>query len=163
MFISYPDIIILAGGLGTRLREVVDDVPKAMAPINGRPFLEVLLNYIDRFGFKRVILSTGYMSDKIQNHFRHKFKSITIDYAIEYEPLGTGGAIKNALRKVESPYFIVMNGDTFFPINLQLFFQEHVEQLADLSIALRQVENASRYGQVECTNDKVITSFRVKI
>lgn len=158
----YPDIIILAGGLGTRLREAVSDLPKVMAPISNKPFLEYLLNYIDSHGFQHVILSTGYMSQTIEQYFRQEYRSIRLSYSVETEPLGTGGAIKLAVSKVETPHFIVMNGDTFFKINLQKFFQKHIENLPDASIALRYVENASRYGQVEINNQSLITRFREK-
>lgn len=162
MFMVYPDIIILAGGLGTRLRGEISDLPKAMAPVNGRPFLEYLLNYINHAGFKRVILSTGFMSDVIEKHFRHQYKSLELVYSIEKEPLGTGGGIKMAVQKVRSPYFIVLNGDTFFPIDIQGFFQKHIEQLVNLTIALKEVEDASRYGLVDCDEVGKITAFKEK-
>lgn len=162
MFMQLPDIIILAGGLGTRLRSEVSDLPKTMASVNGKPFLEYLLLYINNMGFQKVILSTGYMSEVIENHFGNNFKSVNIDYSVEKEPLGTGGAISLALDHVETPYFIVMNGDTFFPINLQRFFQTHVEYLADTTIALREVPDASRYGQVEINDQQIITAFQEK-
>lgn len=159
MFLSYPDIIILAGGFGTRLQSEVHDVPKPMAPVNGKPFLEYILNHIERQGFNRVILSTGYLGNIISEHFGKKFKTINLEYTHEKEPLGTGGAIKLASEKVHSPYFIIMNGDTFFPINLQLLFQTHVEHLANLTLALREAPDASRYGQVECITNGRITRF----
>ncbi|MGE5317340.1 MAG: nucleotidyltransferase family protein [Chloroflexota bacterium] len=162
MFITYPDIVILAGGLGTRLQNEVKNLPKAMAPINGKPFLEYLLNYIEKSGFKRIILSTGYLSSYIQEYFGSGYKNLLIEYIVEDEPLGTGGAIKLASTKVQSPHFIVMNGDTFFPINLQNFFQFHVETLADVSMALRKVDDASRYGEVECDSSGRVVRFNEK-
>lgn len=162
MFIQLPDIVILAGGLGTRLKGEVDNLPKVMAPVNGKPFLEYLLDYIAKAGFQRVILSTGYLNHVIQDYFRDKYKSIDIVYSIEEKPLGTGGAIKRAFEHVHTPFFMVMNGDTFFRINLQKFFERHIEFLADMSIALRHVENASRYGQVECRDDSTISRFKEK-
>ncbi len=87
------EAIILAGGLGTRLKEVVPDTPKSMALINGRPFLEYQLDYLDRWGLRRVILSVGYGKEKIQDHFGGQYKSLQIAYSVEEEPLGTGGAI----------------------------------------------------------------------
>lgn len=162
MFLSYPDIIILAGGFGTRLKAEVSDVPKPMAPVNGRPFLEYILNHIERQGFNRVILSTGYLGNVISEYFGKKYRSIILDYTVEEEPLGTGGAIKLAAEKVHSPYFIIMNGDTFFPINLQLLFQTHVEHLANLTLALREVPDSSRYGKVDCLKNGRITRFNEK-
>lgn len=162
MFMHFPDIIVLAGGFGTRLREAVSDLPKVMAPVNKKPFLEYLLNYIEGFGFQHVILSTGYMSESIEQYFKKEYRSISLTYSVENQPLGTGGAIRLALEKVKTPHFIVMNGDTFFKINLQKFFQKHIENLPTASIALRQVENASRYGQVEINNNGLITRFKEK-
>lgn len=162
MFMQFPDIIILAGGLGTRLKEQVNDRPKAMASVNGKPFIEYLLNYISKAGFQKVILSTGYLSKSIEDYFKDKYKTIDIEYAIEKEPLGTGGAIRLAAKKVTTPYFIVMNGDTMFRIDLQRFFEVHVEKLAQMTIALRNVDDASRYGQVEMNDSGIITSFREK-
>lgn len=162
MFIKYPDIIILAGGLGTRLRNEVKDVPKAMAPINGKPFLEYQLNYIEKSGFHRVIISTGFLSDSITSYFGSKYKNLELSYSVENEPLGTGGAIKFAFTKVESPNFIVMNGDTYFPIDLQKFFDKHIENLSDVSIALRHVNDATRFGQIDCNIDGSIINFNEK-
>lgn len=162
MFMDFPDIIILAGGLGTRLQGEIHDVPKPMAPVNGRPFLEYLLDYIDSYSFKRVILSTGYLGNIIKDHFRDRYNGLEIEYSIEDKPLGTGGAIKMAVERVKTHYFIVMNGDTFFNINLQRFFQVNIENLAKMSIALRQVDNASRYGQIEMNNQGIITGYHEK-
>lgn len=162
MFMLYPDIIVLAGGLGTRLRGVVNDLPKAMAPVIGKPFLEYILDFIAKAGFQRVILSTGYMSKSIEDYFHDSYRSLEIVYSVEKEPLGTGGAIKLASKKVTTPYFIVMNGDTLFRIDMQQFFTKHVEQLANVSIALRRVEDASRYGLVECDDHCNIISFHEK-
>lgn len=162
MFMLFPDIIILAGGLGTRLKEQVSDRPKAMASVNGKPFLEYLLNYISKAGFQKVILSTGYLGKSIEDYFKDRYRSIDIEYALEKEPLGTGGAIRLAAKKVTTPYFIVLNGDTMFRIDLQRFFEDHVEKLAEITIALRKVEDASRYGQVEMNEAGIITSFHEK-
>lgn len=162
MFMLLPDIIILAGGLGTRLRGEVNNLPKVMAPINGKPFLEYLLDYISLAGFQRVILSTGYMSKVIEDYFGDHYKSIELVYSKEEEPLGTGGAIKLAYEKVSTPFFMVMNGDTFFRINLQQFFNHHIDILPEISIALRNVNDASRYGRVTCSSDGFITSFQEK-
>ncbi len=162
MFMAYPDIIILAGGLGTRLSKEVPDIPKPMAPVNGRPFLEYLLNHINALGFKRVILSTGYLGNQIEAYFRNSFKNLELVYSVEQEPLGTGGAVALAFKKVETPHFMVLNGDTLFRINLDLLFQRHIEQLAEVTMALREVENASRYGSVLLGPDHRITRFAEK-
>ncbi|HCT70608.1 D-glycero-alpha-D-manno-heptose 1-phosphate guanylyltransferase [bioreactor metagenome] len=162
MFIAYPDIIILAGGLGTRLNQTVPDTPKPMAPVNGKPFLQYLLNHINEAGFRRVILSTGYLSEKIESYFNIRYKDLELLYSVEDEPLGTGGAVQLAFAQVQTPHFMVMNGDTFFRINLDLLFQKHIEQLADVTMALRQVEDASRYGSVKFDLNNRILRFTEK-
>ncbi len=162
MFIAYPDIIILAGGLGTRLNQTVPDTPKPMAPVNGKPFLQYLLNHINEAGFRRVILSTGYLSEKIESYFNNRYKDLELLYSVEDEPLGTGGAVQLAFAQVQTPHFMVMNGDTFFRINLDLLFQKHIEQLADVTMALRQVEDASRYGSVKFDLNNRILRFTEK-
>ena len=162
MFIKLPDVIILAGGLGTRLRGEVKDAPKAMAPVNGRPFLEYQLKQIHAAGLKRVILSTGYLGEQVQAYFGDRFMDMEILYSHEKEPLGTGGAIKLAFSLVKTPYALIFNGDTMFRINLDLFFQRTIEKLADVSLALRFVEDASRYGSVECDAEGRILSFNEK-
>ena len=162
MFIKLPDVIILAGGLGTRLRGEVKDAPKSMAPVNGRPFLEYQLQQIHAAGLKRVILSTGYLGEQVQAYFGNRFMDMDILYSHEKEPLGTGGAIKLAFSQVKTPYAMIFNGDTLFRINIDMFFQRTIEKLANVSIALRFVEDASRYGSVECDVEGRILSFNEK-
>ncbi len=112
------EAIILAGGFGKRLKAVVNDVPKPMAIINKRPFLEYLLSYLDFWGVNHLVLSVGYQKQMIMNHFGKSFKGIDIDYAVEDEPLGTGGAVKNAMTFIKGNHTFVLNGDTFFEVNL---------------------------------------------
>lgn len=162
MFISLPDIIILAGGSGSRLREAVPDLPKPMAPINNKPFLKYQLDFINSLGFKRVIFSTGYMGHVIESFFGNNYKDLDLAYAAEPHPMGTGGAIKFAFTQVKSPHFMVLNGDTMFSIDLDNFFQKHVEELAPVSVALRKVSDASRYGTVKLNKEGVITDFSEK-
>jgi D-glycero-alpha-D-manno-heptose 1-phosphate guanylyltransferase len=163
MFMSLPDIIILAGGSGSRLREAVPDLPKPMAPINNKPFLEYQLDFIHSLGFKRVIFSTGYLGQVIETFFGDSYKELELEYAAEPQPMGTGGAIKFAFSRVQTPHFMVMNGDTMFNIDLDKFFQKHVEELAPVSVALRKVSDASRYGTVKMNRVGVITSFAEKL
>lgn len=162
MFMDFPEIILLAGGLGTRLRDAVPDLPKAMAPVNNKPFLEYQLDYINRFGPRKVILSTGYLSNSIENYFGSGYKNLDLIYSFENEPLGTGGAIRLAFSHVCSPHAMVMNADTMFRINLDSFFQSHIENLANVSIALRKVDDISRYGAVEINEESEIVAFREK-
>lgn len=162
MFISLPDIIILSGGSGSRLREAVPDLPKPMAPINNKPFLEYLLDFINSLSFRRVIFSTGYKGEVIESFFGEKYKNLELVYAAEPKPLGTGGAIKFAFSQVKSSHFMVLNGDTMFNIDLDKFFQKHIEKLSPVSVALRKVSDASRFGTVTLNRDGLIADFAEK-
>ena len=142
------EAIILAGGFGTRLRSVVSDVPKPMAPIAGRPFLELLLDHLTPSGFNHIVLSTGYMHEKIEAHFGNSYHGVDISYAIEDTPLGTGGGMRNAIRYCNDDDVVVVNGDTLFKIDyddLARFFHSRPTRLA---VVLRQVPDTSRYGSV---------------
>jgi D-glycero-alpha-D-manno-heptose 1-phosphate guanylyltransferase len=151
------EAIILAGGFGTRLHSLVADVPKAMAPINGRPFLEFLLDILVRNNFTKVILSVHYKSDVIIKYFANKYKSLEIEYANENFPLGTGGAIKNSLRLVSENYAFVFNGDTF--LNFDIFAINEMWQIYKLPIiVLKKHTDASRYNSVSI-NENYITAL----
>jgi len=153
------EAIILAGGMGTRLKEVVNEAPKAMAPINGRPFLEYQLDYLDRWGLRKVILSVGYQREMIQLHFGQEYKSLKLQYAIEEEPLGTGGAILNAMKLVEGYSTFIFNGDTYFDVNLQRLDDFRKIKEADLTLAMRYEINPSRFGLLEFDNNNRIIKF----
>jgi len=153
------EAIILAGGMGTRLRDVISDGPKSMAPINGRPFLEYVLDYLDRWGLRRVILSVGYQKDVIIRHFGNQYKSMEIAYAIENEPLGTGGAILNALRHVQGFATFIFNGDTYFDVNLQRLDDFRRIKEADLCLGIRFEIEPERFGILEFDNNNRITGF----
>lgn len=155
------EAIILAGGKGTRLKDVVSDVAKPMAPVNGRPFLCYLFHWLKIFPVEKVVLSTGYLSDSIKDYFSTSFCGIPIEYAIEEKPLGTGGAIKFALRKTQGNNILIINGDTYFPININSFFSFHSDNNHMFSIALKQMQNFSRYGSVVC-HDNSILKFNEK-
>jgi len=153
------EAIILAGGLGTRLKEVINDEPKSMAPINGRPFLEYQLNFLERWGLKKVILAVGYQKEKIQNYFGDQYKSLKIVYAVEDEPLGTGGAIINALRHVEGYAVFIFNGDTYFDLNLQRLDDFRKIKETDLTLATRFEIDPYRFGLLEFDNNNRIIRF----
>ena len=156
------EAIILAGGFGTRLQGVVRDLPKPMAPVNGRPFLTYILDYLIDYEYERVILSVGYLHEKIVDYFGRKYKTLEIDYAVEEEPLGTGGGILFAMSKCENDNVLVINGDTMFKVDLDAFERFHTEKDALLSIVLREVEDVSRYGSVTISNDNLIALFAEK-
>ncbi len=156
------EAIILAGGKGTRLKEVVADLPKPMASINEKPFLEYLINYLEQNGIKHIILSVGYKAEVIQNYFGTNFNSIKISYAVENEPLGTGGGIYLAMQQAKEEQVFIVNGDTLFNIELQKLAQLHQQKTAALSIALRKVTDGSRYGSVVIDEKNKIKAFREK-
>jgi len=151
------EAVILAGGLGTRLREVVSDLPKPMAPVNGRPFLEYLLSYLQKYHIRKVILATGYKHETISAHFGNNYKSLDIIYSVEKEPLGTGGALLLATDKITDDNFLMLNGDTYFEVNLPDFENFHVSSDAVMSVALRPVKNAGRYGTVTLNNGRIVS------
>lgn len=150
------EAIILAGGKGTRLKDVIKDIPKPMAPVNGNPFLYHLMKYLKLQGIEHFILSVGYKYEVIQEYFGDDFEGAKISYAIEKEPLGTGGAIKLASNHIEGSHFWVINGDTFVGLNFEEFFINTTNK--DISLALVEMKNFDRYGKV-ITNEKRIIDF----
>jgi D-glycero-alpha-D-manno-heptose 1-phosphate guanylyltransferase len=151
--------IILAGGLGTRLKSVLPDTPKCLAPINNKPFLGLLINFLKKQGIYKFIFSLGYKSEAIINYIEDEFQDIDCYYSIEKEQLGTGGAIKLALSKVSNDEVLVINGDTFFNNDLQQFYKFHLKNKSKYTIALTQVENNNRFGSVVINNEYEVTGF----
>ena len=156
------EAIILAGGSGTRLKEVIADIPKSMAPINGRPFLEYQLDLLDRWGITKVILSVGYQKEIIEQHFGSKYREVELIYAEEEEPLGTGGAILNSLQHVKGYSVFIMNGDTYFDVNMHRLDDFRRIKECDLCLAMRFEINPSRFGLLEFDNNNRITRFYEK-
>lgn len=154
--------IILAGGFGTRLQSVVNHLPKPMAPINGEPFLNYQLNYLKHYGIKNVILSVGYLAEKIKAYYGYNFNGIKVDYVVEENPMGTGGGIRLALEKCTESLSFVLNGDSFFDVDLIKFYDRHIQNRSQISLALRKVNNSSRYGTIEKTKENIISSFKEK-
>ena len=149
------EAIVLAGGFGTRLRQVVPDVPKPMAPVCGRPFLELLLTALARQGVKRVVLSLGFMAEKISGHFGAAFAGMEIAYVVETSPLGTGGAVRLALHRCEKDHVFVFNGDTFLDLDMA-FVERHWQLHGHPIIVGRQVPDAGRYGRLLVEDGRVI-------
>ncbi|MCC2666944.1 MAG: hddC 2, partial [Gammaproteobacteria bacterium] len=141
--------IILAGGFGTRLQSVVKNTPKPMALIQGKPFLAYLLDYLKSHQVTHVILSVHYLREQIQDFFKANYKGIDICYAIEEQPLGTGGAILNAFHSINTrePVFVI-NGDTFLQLDYQAMFAQHQKTSPRMTMALRKMANCNRYGVV---------------
>ncbi|MCX8112272.1 MAG: sugar phosphate nucleotidyltransferase [Bacteroidia bacterium] len=149
------EAIVLAGGLGTRLRSVLPDLPKVLAPICDKPFLTHLLQYLAREGVGRVILSLGYKADQVLREIEHMPSSIQIVPMVEPQPLGTGGALAYAWRAKRNDRVFLLNGDTFFPISLADFEAFHVKEQVPVSVALAYVEPADRYGLVQVLHNRV--------
>ena len=141
--------ILLCGGMGTRLRSVVADRPKPMADICGKPFLQYLLEMLRDKGITEVIFALGYMGEMIEEYFQDGSAfGLKIAYSYEEEPLGTGGAIRNALLKILEEEVLVLNADTYFPMDYQGLLRFHQENDGDFSLATRAIEDISRYGAV---------------
>lgn len=160
------EAVILAGGFGTRLRSVVSDVPKPMAPVAGKPFLNYLFEYLSKFKITSVVLCTGYKHEIIEHYFSNNFKDISIKYSVEDQPLGTGGAIKKAFNLIDSESAIILNGDTLFNVDLSEFIVSHKENNAEISMALKYLTNYDRYGSVVLENNQVVgfeeKQFKIK-
>jgi D-glycero-alpha-D-manno-heptose 1-phosphate guanylyltransferase len=156
------EAIILAGGFGTRLQSVVNDVPKPMAPINNEPFLNYVFDYLKHYQIEHVVLSTGYLAEKIVEYYKTEFKGIKISYAKEESPLGTGGGIRLAMTKCNTKDILVLNGDSFFDVDINTHYENHSSKQADCTLALRKVDNAARYGTIVLGSENVIETFREK-
>lgn len=148
--------VILAGGFGTRLKNVINDIPKPMAPIRNVPFLSYILNQLNRQGFTKVVLAVGYLHEKIVSFYGDKFKNIELVYSIENEPLGTGGCVKKAFDLLNDEYVYVINGDTMFDISF-----EDIKNPINALIVCKYMNNASRYGRI-MYKDGIITQFLEK-
>lgn len=152
------EAIVLAGGFGTRLREVVPDWPKPMAPVAGRPFLEILLRSLAGKGVARAVLSVGYMADKIIGHLGAQFAGIELVYEVETQPMGTGGAVAASMRRCTGDRALVVNGDTF--LDLELDALERAYQGHPIIVA-REVDDTARYGRLDTAAGQV-TRFSEK-
>jgi D-glycero-alpha-D-manno-heptose 1-phosphate guanylyltransferase len=156
------EAIILAGGLGTRLRSAVPDLPKCMAPVAGKPFLAYVIDYLWQEGTRKFIFALGYKSEPIAAFLREKLPEANYELSIEHEPLGTGGAIKLACSKAKENTVLVLNGDTFFRIRTGELAAFHHQHKADCTLCLKPMQNFDRYGVVELGKDSAIGSFREK-
>ncbi|GAB3098535.1 nucleotidyltransferase family protein [Lysobacter terrae] len=154
------EAVVLAGGFGTRLRHLVPDVPKPMAQVAGRPFLEILLSRLAAKRFERVVLSVGYLADRITDHFGSTFAGMALAYEVEAQPLGTGGAIRRALANCREDHVYVFNGDTYLDLEVdevEKVWERHHQPL----IVGRYLDDTSRYGRLDVDNGQ-IRGFREK-
>jgi D-glycero-alpha-D-manno-heptose 1-phosphate guanylyltransferase len=154
--------IILAGGLGTRLKTITQDLPKPLANIAGRPFLAYLFDYLIQQGITEVVLAVSYQWEKIQEIFGHQYGNLKIHYSIEELPLGTGGAIHQAFQQYQLPRAVVLNGDTLFLINLADLLQWHDQHHSQFTMALAKQENTQRYGSVLFDQQHKVQKFLEK-
>ena len=143
------EAILLCGGLGTRLRSVVSDRPKPMADIAGKPFLHYLVKMLSKSGVKHLIFALGYMGEQIEAYFKSgEDYGLSISYSYEDSPLGTGGAIRNALSRVSEENVLVLNADTYFHTDYENLFMQQLKNKAAMTIAGRKIEDISRYGAI---------------
>jgi len=156
------EAIILAGGFGTRLRDAIPDLPKCMAPVNGRPFLFYVINYLRSQGIEKFIFSLGYKHEIIEAYLNAEFPTLDFQCLIEKEPLGTGGAILASCYKTSEQTVLVLNGDTIFKVDLEKAFANHVKHDSDCTLLLKPMDDFDRYGVVELNKDYSIASFKEK-
>ncbi len=156
------ECIVLAGGLGTRLRSVVADKPKCMAPLGAHPFLYYLLQYLHKQGIQHAVLSLGYLSEQVISWCNSIALPLRVSFTVEPEPLGTGGGIINALQAVKGNEIFIVNGDTYFDVNLAAFNNFHQSHQSPLSLALKPMQQFDRYGSIQLDEHQQITRFHEK-
>ena len=160
--ISNLDVLFLCGGFGKRLKEIGLNCPKPMVEINGRPFLEILIEHISSFGFRRYVLCTGFKSDFIEQYFQKKNDDNTYILSKEDEQLGTGGGIKKAESYISSSTFLVLNGDSICRVNLNDFVKFHKSNNASVSMAITNIENVNEYGSITINDSLEVDRFKEK-
>lgn len=153
---------ILAGGVGSRLKSVVSDRPKPMAPIGDKPFLAILIEFLVQKGINKIVLLTGYMSEHIEEHINN-YRNSNVDVLVSREesPLGTGGAVRNALKFASDPTLLV-NGDTYFEADILELYNFHLHNHGDVTLSLRRVADVGRYGSVMIESDGKVEDFQEK-
>lgn len=156
------EVIILAGGLGTRLRSAVPDLPKCMAPVNGRPFIDYVVDSFVQQGAEHFIFSLGYLHEILEQHLNETYPQLNKKYVVENEPLGTGGGIKKACSVASFSHVIIANGDTLFNVDVNQLLATHETLQSNCTLCLKPMENFERYGVVEINEQQEIISFKEK-
>lgn len=156
------EAIILAGGLGTRLRPVVSDVPKCMALVAGKPFLTFIIDYLLQQGVDKFIYAIGYKGEMIKDYINSQYPSLDNRFSFEEDPLGTGGAIKLACKLSTEENVLILNGDTIFKIDINELSSFHFKNNANCTLCLKPMKNFNRYGVVELNADNSIHNFKEK-
>lgn len=149
------EAVVLAGGFGTRLKGCIDNIPKPLAPIDGKPFLCLLLDYLYANGVHRAVISTGYLAGKVEEAIGNRYRGMTIEYSVEDTPLGTGGGIKKALKMCTDDDVVVCNGDSYFDVNLFEMKKIHDKSGCEITLAAKFIENAHRSGLLEIQNGRL--------
>jgi D-glycero-alpha-D-manno-heptose 1-phosphate guanylyltransferase len=156
------EAIVLAGGLGTRLKSVVADLPKSLAPVADKPFMTYLLDYAKQQGVKKFVFALGYKTEQIETFVKGYLIPGTYSFSIEEQPLGTGGAIYKACSQVSTANTIVLNADTFFGISFSHLAKLHKQRKAFCTLALKPMKNFDRYGVVEINKHATVIGFSEK-
>jgi D-glycero-alpha-D-manno-heptose 1-phosphate guanylyltransferase len=154
--------VLLAGGLGTRLRSVLPDCPKVLAPVNGRPFVLYLLDQLAAVGIREAILCTGYKADLVRETVGTHRRGMRIRYSVESKPLGTAGAVRLALPMIKTDHVLVMNGDSYVDTDLQDFYLRFRSWKVRTAMLLIEKHDTQRYGRVEISRDQLVTEFHEK-
>ena len=156
--VQITEAIILAGGLGTRLRSAVPDLPKCMAPVNGIPFITYVIDGLRAQGIEKFIFALGYKSEAIVQFVEEVYPQLQVQYSLEEEPLGTGGAIYKACRLASTENIIATNGDTLFHIDISGLANCHMDTQAECTLSLKPMQQFSRYGVVELNAEQAVIS-----
>ena len=161
-FINQTDVVILCGGLGTRLRSISGQTPKVMMEMGKRPFLDIILEHIQKQDLRRVVLLTGYQAYSVEEYYRKNDFDLEIAFSREEEPLGTGGALKNARQKIKSDPFFLLNGDSFCPVSFNDLLKFHRANQAFGTLTVAQAGETKDYGSIKMDKNKRITTFLEK-
>jgi mannose-1-phosphate guanylyltransferase len=157
------DVVILAGGLGTRVSHVLKDTPKILAPLGGRPFLSIVLEWLAGFGARRVVLGLGHLAQAVLGYLEDRRpESIEVVTVVEPEPLGTAGAVRFLAKEIESDPVLVMNGDSLVGADLCAFVRSHAASGAEASLLCTEMDDTARYGRVDVAPDGRIRGYREK-
>lgn len=159
---SEIDVVILAGGLGTRLQSVNPDTQKVMFNVHGKPFLDLIIRHTVKQGLQRIIICTGFKSDQVKKYYEQNNFGGTIHFSNEVEPLGTGGALKNAREKIKSDQFICLNGDSFCPIDYRSLLSFHNKKNAIASLVITESKETEDYGGIMVDDGERILNFKEK-
>jgi|SRR3989344_5929630 len=160
--LSEISVAILAGGLGTRLAPVLSGTQKVVAKVRNHPFLEYILSQLNKAGFKSVVICTGHLGNQVKREFGNNYINLSLRYSQENSELDTAGAIRLALSKLDSEDILIMNGDSYYDLNLQSFYDFHLKKRAKISIILKQMGDTSRYGRVSMDEDGQVVGFEEK-